>query len=356
MELSVLRNETVSSSGHIDGSLSSAPVESHSKTFTNVADELGHKLLLEWQKPAVKLTAEVIAPLALAALALEKSCPTWFFVSNEIKTADPLRSLIRIEGYGGRRTKALAMEKIVASARNHIADQSLTTGSDVEQFIADRYMTKLHKWRGGSLQRGYNEAFPHRKHRAYDARFDQLLADSSDYIATTNIDGKNWNLMKTQKSTFWEETIKETIKHNYRWLFPRSEALKQSVNGRVNQLFSEVMATRSMPQSTEALSANISRVAEMEWLNANLWKYQRGGAGVSQLESRTWLEAAGIDSGRYKQSVDPNLEALIRPLDDFKTAYPSFYEKPPNYFKRPSRETSLIPRFEPQPSSGRTAA
>jgi hypothetical protein len=345
MGLEVSGESRVSSTIHTDTTISAVRAESSSAPpFFRAGEDLWHALVEEAEKPAVKTAAEIVVPLALGAVALKKGYSLWFRASNQIKTAFPLRSLVRIGGYGSSEQTALAMEKIIAGARGGIDNGKLQTGADVEQYIAKGYMQKMYPKFGGVFDRGYIEALPRLKNLAYAGKFDKLFASSPEYVATTQIDGRNWNLMKSVKVDYWDPHTRTD--YRIKWLFPRSSELKEAVQGRIDKLFGEVMATKTTPHSVESLNETLSRVAEMEWLNANLWKYARGSAGISQLEARTWLEAAGIDSGRYKKMVDPNLEALIRPLDDFRRAYPTFFEEAPNYFRQPVHIPQVIPEIK----------
>ena len=247
-----------------------------------------------------------------------------------IATADPFRSLINISGYGGSKLRAVQMEKIIASARDGVISGDLSGGKQVEQFIAKRYLPAFREIPPDQMSRSYDTAFLLGKHRAYAPTLESL-AGKAGHTAQVELDGKEFNLVRTHISRSDGVT----------WYLPRDRELRQATSTRVDSLF-EGLVSDVGERSPAVLNAQVDRVAEMEWLNAQTWKYDRGSAGISQLESRTWLEVAGIDSGAYKKGIDPNLEALTRSLPDFKAAYPSFFKEPPTYFAQP--RLNMVPR------------
>ncbi len=72
----------------------------------------------------------------------------------------------------------------------------------------------------------------------------------------------------------------------------------------------------------------IELVATLEWLHAHRWEFSQGSAGVANIWTRTFLDAAGISNGRYKRGVDPNMQAFFTPLPKFIQDFYSFFEKP----------------------------
>ncbi|MBS2010388.1 MAG: hypothetical protein JST01_25280 [Cyanobacteria bacterium SZAS TMP-1] len=254
---------------------------------------------------------------------------------TEIQTAQPFRSLINIGGYGSSKFKAVGMESIIAGARNSVISGDVTTGRELEQFIAKRYLPDFRKYPLDEMSRSYDEASLLRKHFRYAPTLEQLAGPTRKHIATATIEGQEFQLVTT-----WNSKA-----NGLTWLLPRSKELNAAARTRIDKLFDGLLQ-ESGERSPSVLNAQMDRVAEMEWLNAQTWKYSRGSAGISQLESRTWMELAGIDSGKYRAGIDPNLEALSRSLPDFKQAYPSFFKTPPTFFQQP--RFNLVPRFEPE--------
>lgn len=260
---------------------------------------------------------------------------------NEIQTAQPFRSLIPIRGYGGSKFGALRMERIIADARDGVFAGDLKTGSDVERRIAEQYMPGFRKYPVEEMQRDYPYAVSMDKHGSYFPSFEKLTGRGW-HVAKANIAGEDVSFISTRV---------DRLDSRIEWEFPSGTKALDAARGRIDSLFSHLVA-QSGERTPQALSSQLDRVAELEWLNAQTWKYARGSAGISQLESRTWMEVAGIDSGRYAKGIDPNLEALSRTLPDFKAAYPSFFKKPPAFFKSPKFqfETPITPAIMPMPA------
>ena len=242
---------------------------------------------------------------------------------KEIHTADPFRTLIDIRGYGGRKLIAVRMEDIVARTRNQFISGDLRTAADVEQAIARQYMPGM-RGEAAAEARIYDHANTRRKHRSYLPAFQNLTAEGhGEHIATAAVNNKNYRFIRT---------LFDPSNHGASWEFSRTPETAKVASKRIEHLFVELVELKGEKSGT-VLQSQLERVAELEWLNAQTWKYSRGSAGVSQLEARTWLEMAGIDSGRFHKGLDPNLEALTRTLPNFKAAYPSFFKQAPSFFK-----------------------
>jgi len=278
---------------------------------------------------AATALAAVGVPVARRSLDL-MAAKSALAVETGIKTADPFRSLINIGGYGGSKMRAVQMEKIVAAARDGVISGDLSGGKQVEQFIAKQYLPAFREISPDKMTRSYDTAFLLGKHRSYVPVLESL-AGKAGHTAKVELDGKEFNLVQTYISR----------SDGVGWRLPRSHELRTAASTRVDALFDGLVSNVG-ERSPKVLNAQMDRVAEMEWLNAQTWKYDRGSAGISQLESRTWLEVAGIDSGAYKKGIDPNLEALTRSLPEFKSAYPSFFKEPPTFYSQPS--LSVVPR------------
>jgi len=278
---------------------------------------------------AVTALAAVGVPIARRSLDL-MAAKSALELETGIATADPFRSLINIGGYGSSKVRAVQMEKIIAAARDGVISGDLSGGKQVEQFIARRYLPEFRRNELADMSRTYDQAWPFNKHRKYIPTLESLVGKSS-HMAKVTLDDKEFNLVRTVMSA----------KDGVSWKLPAGKELGQAARTRVDSLFDGLVSDAG-ERSPRVMNAQIDRVAEMEWLNAQTWKYERGSAGISQLESRTWLEVAGIDSGAYKKGIDPNLEALTRSLPEFKAAYPTFFKEPPTFFTQP--KLNLVPR------------
>lgn len=77
-----------------------------------------------------------------------------------------------------------------------------------------------------------------------------------------------------------------------------------------------------------SLQNYVKKVAFLEWLNAHRWYFLGGCAGVAQMMTRIFLDAAKIKNGTYKVGLDPNMEAFITPAKKFIEDFPHFFTEP----------------------------
>jgi hypothetical protein len=264
----------------------------------------------------------------------------------EVMTAEPLRTLIRANGYGTSTEAPKAMEEIIAQARSGVLNGQITTDLMLEKYIAKSYIPKFHpafKW-SDSWEPDGRSGYPLRmqpfsgkidsaefnplsRHAHYLDRVGDIVPERKKFthVATETIDGNSVNFTKTKFRTWG-------LEEDWAWLVPSSSKTIKLANERSEKLFQEILQERGT-QSPEILDRNLNRVAEMHWLNSQTWKFNRGSAGIADLKARTMLEVSGIDSGRYKIGVDPNLHALTsRNLASFTAEYKHLFEVPPAYF------------------------
>ena len=114
------------------------------------------------------------------------------------------------------------------------------------------------------------------------------------------------------------------------WFPPTNEKHIKIVEQHCNQLFAEILALAELPRTADNAQTILNYTAECEWFSAQSWKYAPGCAGIAQLKTRATLDFAGIHNGRYKENLDPNLEALVMPLEEFVQNFSSFFESPPS--------------------------
>ncbi len=100
------------------------------------------------------------------------------------------------------------------------------------------------------------------------------------------------------------------------------------VFGRVGKLYDSVVKVGNVKHQYELDVVN-KRIAEMHWFLAQLMPCQRGSAGITDVFTKSLYESLGVQVHPWKTGVAPDLEAFVRPLDDYVGNYPKFFEKPP---------------------------
>ncbi|HEY9773569.1 MAG TPA: hypothetical protein V6C81_07140 [Planktothrix sp.] len=248
-----------------------------------------------------------------------------------VRTSDEARTLIPIEGYGADTAVAQKMEAIIASARNGVSSGRFDSAQKLESFIHDQYFAKIYpdlKPLAGEA-RTYVETGPSLKNYPYRPRMDALLGADNNHVAEASINNKSVKFVRSFKHD--DDVLAEIL--GTRWQLPTDPEVFKAASSRKEELFRELVSSVGR-QSPRMLDENVARAGEAEWLNAQTWKYNRGSAGISQLEARTWMEVAGIDSGRFRAGVDPNMEGLTSPYNGFGQAYKSMFEKPPQFYAR----------------------
>jgi hypothetical protein len=249
-----------------------------------------------------------------------------------VRTYDPLRTLVRIPGYGASAETAFELEKLIASAKT--VAQETGDRHAVEQHIAKSYLTAFRHGGYRPLEaheqaehvipnyagREYKYAPPMLKHKPYEPTLLRLTKNGVNAFYG-NIDGRRRAFAAVIHTD-----------DGLDWILPQDKTLMTSTYNRSDELFAQVNESKAEPHSSASIAKNLERVAEQEWLNAQTWRWRRGSAGISQVEARTWLEMVDIDSTRFKEGVDPNLEALTRDMNDYKSVYPDFFDSYPQYF------------------------
>lgn len=284
--------------------------------------------------PVLTVTAGVVASLPLVRYGTQTLAGRLMHLANnEIHTASPYRTLIPMSGYGKSKINAIGMEGIIGKTREEILSGGLNTGREVEDFIANRYFKGFVKSsspqasstvESGALERAYDHATAQRKHRSYAERVGGLVGSAQSHQAQIELGGRLIPLIRTHR---------DSLNNGACWELIQSATTKELIQARKDKLFSELLAERQARSQT-VLNNQLQRVAEMEWLSAQHWRYDRGSAGISQLQARTWLEVAHIDSGKFRKGIDPNLEALTRSLPDYKANYANLFKKPPKFFEQ----------------------
>ena len=265
-----------------------------------------------------------------------------------IKTADSLRTLIRLPGYGADPQMALRMEHIIGQSREAVLSGGLATRSQLEQQIVARYATEVvgreiipRKFDLPDLKNPYTCLGLGEKNRAYTDQLAQWVRDQPEktYVQTHYMRPRrepdpsriSRALIGDREYQFTRTTLR--VDKQTPWIsfdLTNDGAAVEAANTRSSQLFDGIMSDRHLPKTEAYVQNSFEHVGELEWLNAQTWKYTGGTSGISQLEARTWLELAGIDTGRYRAFIDPNLEAHVRTLPDYVKAYRTFFEPLPH--------------------------
>ena len=267
---------------------------------------------------------------------------------------DPLRTLIRLPGYGSDPEIALKMERIIAESKIAVLEGVITSRAALEQNIASRYGSEVLNdevkpriWNAPRLYICLPLAEKNKPYEENLARFvlEQPVRIPISYraeayekivrVANAIIDGKSYDftnfvhrIPRHQNNFPFEITCEE---RPYTTIdLALDEKALVAANKRSSELFDQLIANRNTPKSPEYIQSVLRKVAEIEWLNAQTWKYNRGSSGTSALEARILLDLAGVVTGRLKEGVDPNLEALSSTLDDYKNNYAALFETPPH--------------------------
>jgi hypothetical protein len=283
--------------------------------------------------------SRALAEFEVESLSVADSVP---LKAAEVRTAFPTRTLIRSAGYG---RDAAPMETIVAQARDGVLSGDIKSAAVLEKFVAKNYIptfhnydfagewdprgamgypSRIHPYSGNVESAGLR---PLSKHLPFESEIRKLSPERYfSHTMTETIDGEKVKFLKTKFSR-WSLSYDP-----WEWQVPTSSKTFRVADQRNERLFQELLASKSAPPSETALDQNVRRVAEMHWLSSQCWKFNRGSAAVAELRARALLEVAGIDSGRFKVGVDPNLTALSTTLSDYTANYKSLFEEAPRYF------------------------
>ncbi len=75
----------------------------------------------------------------------------------------------------------------------------------------------------------------------------------------------------------------------------------------------------------------LKKTATIRWLINQESPYARGNESVATILERSIFALYGIENSRYKRGLSPDFEAFYRDLDDYIEAYPSLFEKTPDF-------------------------
>ena len=78
----------------------------------------------------------------------------------------------------------------------------------------------------------------------------------------------------------------------------------------------------------EDLPEIVDVVAEIRWVLAHATPWLRGSDAISNVFMRAMFKAVGVKAYPPADGISYDLEAYCRDLDDYKTNFNSFFEKP----------------------------
>ncbi|HEY9784340.1 MAG TPA: hypothetical protein V6D17_02990 [Candidatus Obscuribacterales bacterium] len=272
--------------------------------------------------------------------------------ADAARTADPDRFFIRTsrkDGYGHDPEVARKAESLIAAAREGVVSGALTTLREIEDFIARPYIAAFHpqgevlKRRdlgretiagGAKLRSVATGMMP--KHFPYMDRVNNLLARNAHHTRTLQVGNIQLHLVTTLEIAEVRGTgIPIDAMDGYNgpgWLPTEDVESARLLDVRREELLAELLIAGQESPAGATLERILKIMAEIEWLSAQRWRYDRGTAGIQQVAARALLEAVGVETGRYCVDVDPNLEALTSDLDDYVAKYSALYESNPRFF------------------------
>ncbi|HEY9777793.1 MAG TPA: hypothetical protein V6C81_28795 [Planktothrix sp.] len=246
------------------------------------------------------------------------------------RTADPLRTLIQMPHYGGQYADAVHMEKIIAAARDEVLSGKIQTADRLEDAISCNYLGSWHARVTKFDEQSGTFVNALRK----ESKF--RLTGPKQYPYLEKLQDLGWFGRRDEVELGGQNYYVGSVRKRFgalQFVMPKDKTFEKAADQRLEELFTENLASRDLPQTPENLQASLERAGESEWLRARVWRYRRGTSGISQLNARTWLELGGIDSGRFAKGIDPNMEALTTPsMSEYKAKYPTFFQTPPKYF------------------------
>jgi len=97
------------------------------------------------------------------------------------------------------------------------------------------------------------------------------------------------------------------------------------------KFFKKQIDTGKLNKNNKILSNIIDNVSEIHWLISQAWPYKRGSAALSDMTAKVIFDWLKIDITPWNSNINPNIEALITPLPDFKKNYTSLFIRKPKW-------------------------
>lgn len=105
----------------------------------------------------------------------------------------------------------------------------------------------------------------------------------------------------------------------------------------INEIFDQIKVLKRQIGSgmknkdNKTLAETVDKIAEIYWLISQAWPYKRGSAALADMMTKVIFDWLNIKISPWKKDINPNIEALINPLDDFKNTYASLFIKKPSW-------------------------
>ena len=96
---------------------------------------------------------------------------------------------------------------------------------------------------------------------------------------------------------------------------------------KINRIYNKIIENKEKLTS-QNIKAITMDIANIHWLISQASPYCRGSAGIADVFCKALFESKGIQVSPYRANIDPNLEAFIQTLDEYKNNYKSFFSKP----------------------------
>ena len=89
-----------------------------------------------------------------------------------------------------------------------------------------------------------------------------------------------------------------------------------------------------MPASEFKKEKITSLAAEIQWYFHQIMPYKRGSAAMGDALARILMEASGLELGRWKVDVIPDIETFVTYKKDFIKNYSQLFEEAPYFPKQ----------------------
>ncbi|PZM78331.1 MAG: hypothetical protein DKT66_24180 [Candidatus Melainabacteria bacterium] len=251
---------------------------------------------------------------------------------------DVERTIVSTRGHDIDLSAAHRAESIISRARELMQKGLIYSNHQLESLVASDYLNSaLENGRlssvGDLLLGGSRAINPHSgdlysvpntitlADPAYREKLDAMMQGKDVHTTKAMIDGKEValsNLSRTSANA--ESSLAFKGIHDL--------ADKARVERRKELLFTEIQTLSKEESNPARLKQITRRVAELEWLSIHSADYWQGSAELAQMRSRALLDAAGIESGRFKNGLNPTMEALTTPMSDYVAKYENMYETP----------------------------
>jgi hypothetical protein len=172
----------------------------------------------------------------------------------------------------------------------------------------------------GMVRTPYFDAQPTAISGRYDSylpRVIQLTGGRPYHVMPVQLNGVNTGLMRT---VFTQQ--------GWIWQAPPSEVVPE-VFQTMNTLYQATLNLKRLPASPALTEKALKNIAQIHWLFAQAMPYHRGSAGIADMLAKTLMTHLNISTPPWKNGIAPDLEALVRPFDDFVTNYSGFFETSP---------------------------